>query len=331
MRVGFQEADFEALAALWAQVHPRRYVVTPEVLRANTVGSPVFDWGSSFIEIHRGAPVAFTAVKRAATRLYKGPDKDQAHLSAIAFLDPAAGIDLMAATKQVLRDRGIYRLRFGQDSRHFFPGCPSDCLSLRDFLIVEGFEEGDAVVDLERDLIGYAPPQGALDVLSAWSADARPDPVPGGATVGPIKPDDVPALQAFLEREFPGRWAFDTLELLDREKRADGVFALFVGETMEGFAVTQAEGLQLPIGGAVWHLDLGERWGGLGPIGVSKSVRGCGYGDALLGASLSALRDRGVRRCIIDWTTLEGFYGRHGFEPTRSYQEFTLMLGAATD
>ena len=188
MRVGFQNADFDALAELWARVHPERYRVTPALLRANTTGSRLFDWGASFIESVAGAPVGFTAVKRPATRFYKGPDKDQAHLTGIAFDDPAVGIDLMAATKQVLRDRGIYRLRFGQDTSHFFPGCPSDCQALRDFLIVAGFEEGEAIVDLERDLEGYAPSAGTLDVLKAWSADAPPELGPGEA-----RHDDEPA------------------------------------------------------------------------------------------------------------------------------------------
>ncbi len=326
MRVGFQNADFDALAELWARVHPERYRVTPALLRANTTGSRLFDWGASFIESVAGAPVGFTAVKRPATRFYKGPDKDQAHLTGIAFDDPAVGIDLMAATKQVLRDRGIYRLRFGQDTSHFFPGCPSDCQALRDFLIVAGFEEGEAIVDLERDLEGYAPSAGTLDVLKAWSADAPPELGPGEAGVGPIGPEHVPALKVFLHREFPGRWVFDTLRLLEREDRHDGVFSLFLDGAIEGFAVTQREGQKVPIGGAVWHLDLGERWGSLGPIGVSKGVRGRGLGDALLGASLSALRDRGVRRCIIDWTNLVEFYGRHGFEPARTYRVFTLKL-----
>ena len=74
MRVGFQEADFEALADLWARVHPERYHVTAALLRAKTTESPLFDWGASFIELRDGAPVGFTAVKRSAGRLYKGPD-----------------------------------------------------------------------------------------------------------------------------------------------------------------------------------------------------------------------------------------------------------------
>lgn len=328
MRVGFQKADFEALAELWGRAYPARYRVTPELLRAKTTESPLFDWGASFIDVGTDGPTGFVAVKRSAGRLYKGPDKDQAHLTAIAFDDPLVAIDLMAMAKQVLRERGIQALRFGQDAGHFFPGCPSDCQHLRDFLIVEGFVEGDEVVDLERDLTSYDPPAETLQPLKAWSAEQCPELGPGEAGVAPISTECVPALREFLYREFPGRWSYDTLRLLEREERHDGVFALYVDGAIEGFALTQAEGQKIPIGGAVWHLDLGERWGSLGPIGVSRAMRGKGLGGALLGASLCALRDRGVKRCIIDWTNLVEFYGKHGFEPTRTYRVFTLELHA---
>lgn len=327
MRVGFEHADFDALAALWGYTIPSRFSVTPALLRANTVDSPLFDWGASAIDLDDQGPRAFVAVKRSANpTLFRGPDPDQAHLSCLIYSDASVAVDLVAHVKRVLRERGIYRLQFGADARHFFPGCPSECTQLRDFLIIEGFEEGDEVIDLERDLSDYNPPQGSLEALAGWDASVRPQAGPGEATVGPVRPEELEALESFLDREFPGRWKSDTMRMIEEEGSSDGVFALFVGDRMEGFAVTQREGQKTPVGGAVWHLDLGEHWGSLGPIGVSRDVRGRGYGDALLGASLSALKQRGAKRCIIDWTTLEAFYGRHGFKPTRSYRPFSLRL-----
>ncbi|MCB8933796.1 MAG: hypothetical protein M9921_14035 [Fimbriimonadaceae bacterium] len=327
MRVGFEQADFGALAELWGQTLPSRFVVTPELLRANTVDSPLFDWGASAIDLGEDGPRAFVAVKRSANpTLFSGPDPDQAHLTCLVYSDPSLAVDLVARVKSILRDRGVYKLVFGADSRHFFPGCPSECTALRDFLIIEGFDEGGEVIDLERDLSDYEPPQGCLAVLSGWDARQRPKSAAGATTVGPIHEDDLGALEQFLEREFPGRWASDTMRMIAEEGTSEGVYGLFVADQVEGFAVTQREGQKMPFGGAVWHLDLGERWGSLGPIGVSKGVRGKGFGDALLGASLLALKEHGTKRCIIDWTTLEAFYGRHGFKPARSYQPFILGL-----
>jgi hypothetical protein len=41
---------------------------------------------------------------------------------------------------------------------------------------------------------------------------------------------------------------------------------------------------------------------------------------------LEHLRDHGARRTIIDWTGLVDFYGKHGFEVTRTYNYMTLDL-----
>jgi predicted N-acetyltransferase YhbS len=101
---------------------------------------------------------------------------------------------------------------------------------------------------------------------------------------------------------------------------------LFHKGDIHGFASIQGPGTQFPIGGAVWRNDLGENWGALGPIGVSQQVRGEGWGGALLSAGLLELKARGTKQCIIDWTTLGEFYGKHGFEKTRLYRSAKLTI-----
>ena len=313
-RIPFERADFDELAEVWSSFYPTRFHVSAEMLRKNTVECAVFDWGASSILEQDGRVIGFVAIKKSANPvLFHGPDKDQAHICALAFDDPATGCDLLAYSKAVLRDRGVLKLVFGQDSRHFFPGCPTDFPKLGSFLTVQGFEEGSLQVDLERDLIDYEPPTGSLDDLK-------------GAEIRSCRPDDVPALEEFLQRTFPGRWTFDTLHKVDQEGNPSFVMGLFRDGACEGFALTQRDGCHLPIGGAVWHKDLGHSWGSLGPIGVSTRVRGTGLGGALLAYGLKTLHEAGARRSIIDWTTLVEFYGKHGFEPTREYRTCALSL-----
>lgn len=335
MRHLFSHADFDQLADLWNRVCPPKYGMDAHLLRDNTVESPLFDWGASFIEMDGERPSGFVSVKKSANpTLFRGPDPDGAHINAIVFERPEVGVDLLAAAKRVLRERGVYRLAFGQDSRHFFPGCPMDCPSLRDFLIIEGFDEGHEEVDLERDLRDYTPPEGSLAPLGGFEAVTE-----GFASVKPIgergHPDplacivheaDVPLLDEFLEREFPGRWRHDVMDKVKREGSSAGIVGLFERGHCQGFALTQTWKDKHPIGGAVWRKDLGEHWGSLGPIGVSKAVRGRGLGNALLGAGLMSLKQRGARRTIIDWTTLVDFYGGHGFAVNRRYKTFALRL-----
>lgn len=310
MRQSFANPDFKALTELWNEFYPDRYAIDEDLLRLNTVQSPVFDWGASSVWMDDGSPVGWVSVKKSAKTLYPGPDQDVSHVSAIAYRDARAAVDMLADVKQTLRNRGITKLVFGQDSRHFFPGCPTDCKGLEGFLMVEGFAEGGSAFDLERDLSDYSNPYPAVP----------------GAEMRYVGPDDHPALTEFMDREFPRRWAYDVENKVRLEAPMETVYALFLAGRVEGFALLQRHGAKIPIGGAVWRRSLGDRWGSLGPIGVSAHLRGKGVGGALLGAALQQLKTDGVARCIIDWTVLVDFYRKFGFEVSREYKSMTLNL-----
>jgi predicted N-acetyltransferase YhbS len=310
MRTSFRNADVPALVRLWNDFYPARFHIDEEIFRFNTLDSPIFDWGASCIETNNGEVTGFVCVKRSAAGLFKGPDKDQAHLSAIAYSDPLVGVDLVGDAKRLLRNRGNNKLVFGQDIRHFFPGCPDEMRSLHDFLTIEGFTEVGDMVDLENDLANYS----------------NPYPLPEDSEFRMLREEDTPALEAFLSREFPGRWHYDTLSKARIEGIENTVFGMVRDGAVEGFAVIQDHSSKIPINGCIWRKDLGAEWGGLGPIGVARDLRGKGRGHALLGAALTRLKEKGVRRCIIDWTNLVNYYGRHGFNPTRSYKAMALKL-----
>jgi ribosomal protein S18 acetylase RimI-like enzyme len=311
MKHSFKSVDLDRLAEFWNGFYPERYRVDADLLRLKTVECPVFDWGASVVEEADGEILGFVIVKKSAGRLYAGLDKDQANLTAIGFCDPNFGVDLLADLKRLLRNRGSSRLVFGQDSDHFFPGCPEDCPSLASFLMVEGFETTGVANDLERDLRDYE----------------NPYPTPAGDELRPVEERDLPALEEFFLREFPNRWRYDVMRKVETEGPGC-VYGLFHGGRVDGFALVQDNSHKCPIGGAVWRNDLGENWGSLGPIGVSAILRGKGSGHALLGNALTHLKEKGVGRCIIDWTNLAEFYGRHGFEVTRRYRTMALNLDA---
>jgi predicted N-acetyltransferase YhbS len=248
-------------------------------------------------------------VKRPAHRLYPGQLKDQAHLSAIVSPEATIMADLFTQAKTILRSRGTNRIIFGQDLAHFFPGVPAECRILNEFLLVEGFRPGGEIFDLERDLQDFTYDR----------------PVPEDYIFRPLKASETPALDEFMAATFPRRWRYDVCRKVDAETPG----CVFVAErngVIEGFALLHDWTAKMPIGGAVWRHSLGPNWGSLGPIGVSESIRGKGVGGALLGRALLHLKDLGVHRCIIDWTTLVDFYGKFGFEPVRRYLQYALPL-----
>lgn len=308
----FETCDFDELAEHWNSFYPPTYRVDGALIRQNTIDCPVFDWGASKVVRDGDNVIGFAIVKKSPSpKLWKGSDSDQFHLSAIAFKDADVGVDILSDVKKLLRHRGASHLVFGQDARHFFPGCPVEFSSLKDFLTIEGFEPGGDAFDVERDLSDYV----------------NPAPLKRSGELRPIKVEELRDLEAFFEREFPGRWKQNTMEKVAADG-PDSVVALFVAGKIEGFALIQKWEDSLAIGGAVWRIDLGERWSALGPIGVSRRLRGEGYGGALLGAALQRLHELGAGRCIIDWTGLVDFYGKHGFRTSRTYRSFKLNLEA---
>lgn len=310
MLVSFRHADFDALTELWNRVHPAKFRIDRQILEINTVQNPLFDWGASQIELDNDLrPCGFVVVKSSGHRLFPGPDRDTSHLSAIVSEDNRCSVDLLAHAKAVLRQRGVYRLVFGKDWRHFFPGCPLDVPRLKDFLIVEGFDEEGDQVDVIRDLAEYV------------ERGQR-----GSAVVRPLSKGEESALDTFLLREFPGRWRFDTMVKIAEEERVDFIYGLWLNGTLEGFALTQDASHKTPGCGAVWRESLGPNWCCLGPIGVSKEIRGQGLGDTLLSGALSHMRDAGKRQCLIDWTSIADWYGKHGFAPANTYISFSLRL-----
>lgn len=316
MKGSFAYADFDVLADLWRRQVPEKYAVDAALLRSHTVGSPLLDLDLShwltFADKLRG----FITIKRSPAELYAGPNPTVAQINSLVFENFDYAKQLLDAVLEPLRSKGFTQLVFGTDSLHFFPGCPQDWPQMKQFLLESGFVEGDTEqFDVERSLVDYAAPEGVLErIVEPYVART-------------CTSDDLPALRAFFETSFSGRWRHDVLEKWNMEG-PETVFGLFdtSAGTCVGFALLQCEGCQMPIGGAVWHQDLGAKWGSLGPIGVSESVRGKGLGDGLLAAGLVELQRRGTQRCIIDWTTLVDFYGKHGFTVNRRYVGMTLTL-----
>lgn len=310
-----QREHAAAISDFWRTFAPEKYWIDSKICESHMFGSPIFDWGASFVSLHDGKVNGFVSAKRSAGgSLYKGPDPEQFHIQAIAFDTPSIGCDLLAEAIKVISARGCRDLVFGQDNLHIFPGCPQDFPALHSFLVIAGFEKKGEAYDLESpNLQDYTPPEVVAEV--------NPD-----AVFRRCSAADLDLVSAFFQKEFPLRWNYDVHEKMKAEG-PETVVGLFFEGACHGFALIQDyRSCDLPLGGAVWQHDLGPRWGSLGPIGVSESVRGHRFGHAILSAGLMELKAAGVEKCIIDWTTLFQYYGRHGFTTNRTYDLMKLEL-----
>lgn len=288
---------------LWDATYGPEYRVDAEVVRTSLFEHP------SVVPELSSVGGALLVAKRAGP--YDPAGAARLHLAGLAFRDAAEGLLLVRELLDRVRARGVEEVVFGRDSGHLLPGCPVGAQAVLEVLRDAGFEESGEVHDLERDLVDYIPPR----------------PSTQRSNLRLLRTEDLAALDAFLATEFPGRWRHDVLAKLRVEADPGFIAGAFDEGRCVGFALLQDwQTTRMPIGGAVRRASLGPRWGALGPIGVARALRGRGLGDTLLAYGLDSLRKRGVRRCVIDWTTLVEFYGRHGFEVARTYRQMTARL-----
>ncbi|KAI7905389.1 glycoside hydrolase superfamily [Cokeromyces recurvatus] len=70
----------------------------------------------------------------------------------------------------------------------------------------------------------------------------------------------------------------------------------------------------------IWTDLFGYESGGLACVGVSKELRGKGIGIGLVAHANQELKQRGVKKAIVDWVDLVDFYNRTGYQKWRSYR-----------
>ncbi|MCB0824580.1 MAG: GNAT family N-acetyltransferase [Armatimonadetes bacterium] len=300
----------EDLLKAWRRFVPERYQVDLGCFLENGIQHPTF-WETPSIAITEGEDViGFILMKKSPADLYSGPSIFRSHISAMCFQDLETGCQLIEEIKDITVGK---ELVLGQDHGHIFPGAPDDWPELNYVLESSGFQTQERVsVDVEANLQDLE--------WSLWMAPL----IISDWRVRRATPSDERELFNFMHTDFPGRWEYDVFQKCSRKREHEDIFILTDGFAVEGFAYTQsfATTKTLPIAGGVWHQSLGEKWGSLGPIGVSQKVRGQKLGGALLAASLNEMKKSGVEQCIIDWTNLINFYAKFGFKPTRNYITF---------
>lgn len=246
------------------------------------------------------------------------PNDPQTSLQEVGWIDAIAvtprfqrqgiGRELLDWAEDWLRQNGCARARLGGGLRPFAPGLPVELGNVAHFVTL-GYVETRRVWDVARDLTNYPSNQSRNQLC-----------------IRPAQPKDSDPLLEFFRREFPGRWRFEFEEFLRERGEMTDYQLLFISNCISGFARLTFENSERPIERFYMH-RLPRPWGQLGPIGVSKGLRGQGHGRALLNASLNHLRERGVHSSVIDWTDLVGFYSKFGFKPYREYALLVKELG----
>ncbi len=313
-------ADTSVLVALWNRIFAPEFPIDEAIWTYCTWGTPGFESGDAVVMWDDNTPVGFAVAKPWRLRPIGRMDASRGFVSALG-VDPVYrgrgfGAALLDWAEGWLREHHAQTAILGHDLQPFFCGVPQ-ALASRGFFERCGYQIGDTVYDVSRDLTGYKrhPSAIATERRLGNRLDLRPG-----------KRGDVKPLLAFLEQSFPGRWHFELTTYFERGGPASDVMVARLDGNVEGFAQLHSPGTPFLAYSLNWRNALTQPAGGLGPIGVSERVRGEGLGLALLDAGLDVLAQRGTRGCVIDWTTLLGFYGKVGFRPWRAYDGMSRAL-----
>jgi len=302
------------VAALWAaagEAFPLREPVIRQCLEANPSARPddaVLAWeqdrlvGFGYAGLHR-MPEPETAGFRTRGQLQAvvvHPDRRRRGI----------GRQIAVALGDRIRAHGVQTVEAGGGMFYLWPGIPEDLPGALAFATAIGFELGERSWDLRGNVADLRIDAATEAALSA-----------SDATVTPATADDRAALLGFLFGEFGGEWWHETRWFLDAGGDPAELLLLRDGHDRILGLVRIHGPATRPIGPPhFWAARRPPESGGLGPIGVSAELRGRGLGRALLVVALDRLRRRGLTDVVIDFTTLQGYYGPHGFAPWITYR-----------
>lgn len=313
----FRTEHLPAVLTLWDRCMGELFPLDAPLFEQNVLNDAHFDpEGAWVVEGDGGQLLAYAHAKVCREPLGSaGMLPEQGWIGALAFEPDGEGLqaarELLRTAMEWLKAQGRKRVSYGSDPAHFFPGVPAEQTLHQQLLQEAGFAIGEHVaVDLIRELADYRVPE---------ELEANLHQLGGEYTIRSCTPADVPALLGFLQKEFPGRWYYETVKRLEVEETPRDILILTHGDEVVGFCHTFHRGSKRIGPSIYWRRLLGEAYGGLGPIGLAASTRGKGLGLALLCKGVEYVKAQGATRMAIDWTDLVDFYGKIGFRVWKRY------------
>lgn len=293
-----EPTDCKELNEICKDTFREEYHMTEERIQKNLFGDLEFSWQESLkiVDSETGKILGFIGIKISKNaELY--PDTAWISLFAVRKEEQKKGYGrmLLATVCENLKKQGIKMIYVGQDFNNFFPGIPDPDEEKESLFTKCGFTlNTEQHFDLEADI-----------TENALIENFDKTPFEKEFSVDTYR-DDQTELLAFLEQEFPGRWVFEAKEAIANGKDPQSIVILWNQDKTEivGYCM----------------LSVDEKgYGGLGPIGIAKKIRGKHVGDFILNQSLQQLKQIGAVRVNIDWTILKDFYGQFGFKAERLY------------
>ncbi len=313
--VSFTPNHAEAVLDAWNHSMGFILPITPRLFKQNTTDERSFCPHSSFAAVENGEVVGAVIAKRWPGETFGyHPGGDVGWINFLfvkeGWRGKGIGSQLLKEAEDSLREQGCARIHLGRDVQHFFPGVPLELTESIDWFKGKGYQSGEVVFDMIQKV------EGCLTDLSI--------PQDQNFHFKRGQSGDEPALILFLQEAFPGRWEYEVRSLFERGGTARQFVLIWQGDRVRGFCrINRPE--DAVIGSNVYWSELykGKAVGGIGPLGVSSQVRKSGLGLKVVKQAMQELKEDGVEVWMIDWTTLESFYNKLGFEKWKQYLQMS--------
>lgn len=301
---------------LWNKEQPKFQIITPLIeqnIYAPFTGVNSTGWGC----YHNQELIAFGLAKYLTRPMTPNSNMDLGWISLFTISGQVServkiGQELLNHLEVVLRDQGVKKISFGADPQNYLPGLPEEMES--DYLPLfkkTGYRVAGEVYDLYADLQSdFIPSPRVIQVKKEWGT---------ALTAKPVKKEEEDVLLEFLRNNFSGRWYYEADNIRRLPGGVEDYWLLWYETTPVGFVRTNTSQSAYLGPNVNWGNRWGERYCGLGPIGISKDFRKKGWGLALITDVISSFQEQNYQHMLIDWTELIDYYGKLGFKPVIRY------------
>lgn len=304
---------------LWNRCLGKLFPMRPALLEQQVWAELNFDPEGSQAVFHGDRIIALLVLKRQQVDLGTARAEGRCWITALMVDPPYQGQGIGSALLTEARNRAArfsdLPVLVGADPGNLFPGVPLLCPDTLNWFARRGAVYAGLVCDLLNPALQRFEHHPKAQEAFAQEPDVN---------YRPAGPADREAVLTFLRDAFPGRWFWEVEQHFASGGRPEDVMIAEEAGQVVGFARIHCPESTRFGPATLWAPLFPGRHGGLGPIGVSPTVRGRGIGLALLSFSIAELRNRGIESGIIDWTTLVTFYGLMGFKPWRWYASTSL-------
>lgn len=299
---------------LWNEELGSTFPLTEALWKQNTVNEMNVLKEASIAILDQGELLGFVVAKQYQENVQAKMSRHVGWIQCLLVKQSARnrgiGETMLVHVEKVLKKNGITEIRIGRDPWHYFPGVPKEDVQTIEWFTKRGYVCESIETDLVKD-VHTSVPYTLTNSVEHYRV---------------LTQQDIPVLLEFLERAFPGRWHYEAIHYALIPGTGREFVGFFIDDELKGFCRINDPNSPVIAQNVYWSSLFEGTLGGIGPLGIDRSVRGHHYGLDLVKAAANELMKREVDAIVIDWTQLVSFYERLGFSPWKQYQTMSKSM-----